>query len=801
MLKGPLRVCPRSLEAQHGSFFWIATNGVQVYNLIVSSLSSLFLAKANSMRFSRISLLPAFLTASLAMTLLPTLAGEPELTRDSFSAEQRSYWALQRVAQPGLPVVHNAAWVRNPIDAFVRAQLEARGLAPSPRADNVTLIRRVSLDLIGLPPTPREVEAFMADRSPIAYEKVVDRLLASPQYGERWARHWLDLARYAESEGFKSDETRPNAWRYRDYVIRALNADKPYDRYVQEQIAGDELWPEDPDARVATAFNRHYPDESNARNLLQRRQEILNDITDTVGSVFLGLTYGCARCHNHKFDPILQADYYRLQAFFANIRAADDFVLIPPGAVRHRQEKMAVWNQKTQSIRDEMKALLEPRRKQMVDALFAKYPPEIQSAIVKPAAERTPIEWQMYYKAKPYMNPSDEEVMDNLKDKETSRWSALKQELAKYSDLYPGDLPIGTGIVDVSQQAPETHVLAVGVYDSPGEQVQPGFLSILDPAPAKISAPSGAESTGRRTALAHWLTDPQNPLPARVMVNRLWHYHFGRGIVASPSDFGNMGDRPTHAALLDWLAREFVRQGWSLKAMHRLIVTSNTYQEASLFNETAAKADPQNVWLWRFPRQRLEAEVIRDSALWVSGRLNPKMNGPSVFPELPPGMESRGGWKVTDSAAERDRRSVYVFVRRNTRYPLFEAFDMPDTHESCARRNITTTAPQALSLLNSRLTLEWAQAFAGRVLAAAGASAENQIDMAFRFAYSRRPDDSEKEIAKTFFKRQRNLLSEKPREQLALPANVADCGDPLNAAALVDFCHVLINSNEFVYRN
>jgi hypothetical protein len=752
------------------------------------------------MRPRRILHILALLIPSVSISLIPALAGDAP-ARHSFTAEQRSYWALQKVTRPALPAVHNPGWVRNPIDAFVVSQLEAKGLTPSPPADRVTLIRRVSLDLIGLPPTPEEVEAFLSDRSPNAYENVVDRLLASPNYGERWARHWLDLARYAESEGFKSDETRPNAWRYRDYVIDALNNDKPYDRFVQEQIAGDELWPEDPGARVATAFNRHYPDESNARNLLQRRQEILNDITDTVGSVFLGLTYGCARCHNHKFDPILQADYYRLQAFFANIRAMDDFALIGPQAIRRRQEQMTVWEEKTQSIRNEMSAIVAPKRKQMVDELFAKYPLEIQDAILKPAGERTPIEWQMYYKAKPYMNPSDDEVVENLKEKDKSRWSNLNAELTKYANLYPGDLPVGTGIADVSRQAPETHLLSVGVYDAPKEKVEPGFLTILDPSPARISTPSGIESTGRRTALASWLTDPQNPLPARVMVNRLWHYHFGRGIVATPSDFGSMGERPTHPALLDWLASELVRRRWSPKAMHRLIVTSNTYQQSSVFNETAAKADPQDLWFWRFPRQRLEAEVIRDSALWVSGRLNLEMSGPSIFPELPPGMESRGGWRVTDSVPERDRRSVYVFVRRNTRYPLFEAFDMPDTHESCARRNVTTTAPQALSLLNSRLTLEWAQAFAGRVLAAAGASTEDQIDTAFRLAYSRRPESSEKEIAKAFFKRQRDLLSEKPQDQLAMPTASSASSDPLSAAALVDFCHVLINSNEFVYRN
>src|SRR5262249_26482364 len=328
----------------------------------------------------------AFASAALAMGFDVAIAAPKE-----FTPEERSYWAFQPVVTSRVPQARDSHWVRNPIDAFILSELETKGLRPSPAADRITLLRRVTLDLIGLPPAPEEVEAFLNDSSPQAYEKVVNRLLESPHYGERWARHWLDLARYAESEGFKSDETRPNIWRYRDYVIRAFNQDKPYDRFVREQIAGDELWPGYLDARLATAFNRHYPDESNARNLLQRRQEILNDITDTVGSVFTGLTFGCARCHDHKFDPILQADYYRLQAFFANTRAADDVLLTGPGALEGYQKRLAVWEEKTRDVRSAMKAILEPRRKEIVDELFAKYPPEIQAAITKSDAERTPI--------------------------------------------------------------------------------------------------------------------------------------------------------------------------------------------------------------------------------------------------------------------------------------------------------------------------------------------------------------------------------------------------------------------------
>ncbi|HEY3132660.1 MAG TPA: DUF1549 and DUF1553 domain-containing protein [Acidobacteriota bacterium] len=765
----------------------------------------------------------AFLAVVLAAFCLP-LISNARAQSDLFSPEQRKHWAFQRIVRPEVPPVKNTKWVRNPIDAFILAEMRARGVEPSPPADKITLLRRASFDLVGLPPTIEEVTAFLADKSPNAFDKVVERLLASPHYGERWARHWLDLARYAESEGFKSDETRPNVWRYRDYLIRAFNEDKPYDRFIKEQIAGDELWPEDFEARIATSFNRHYPDESNARNLMQRRQEILNDITDTVGSVFLGLTFGCARCHDHKFDPILQADYYRLQAFFAHVRAADDIVLAPAHVVEDYRQRLAVWEEKTRSIRAEMEAIEAPKRKEILDDFIVKYPPEIRAAIAKPPSERTPIEWQMYYKAKPYLDPKSHAyeaptstVVKSLKGESKKRWEELKAELDKYRPLYPGELPIGTGIVDAGRQAPKTFILFGGVYNSPYEEVQPGFLTLLDSNPAKITPPERVESTGRRTALANWLVDPQNPLTSRVIVNRLWHYHFGQGLVGTPSNFGLVGDRATHPKLLDWLATEFMRHGWSIKYVHRLIVTSNAYRQSSGYREAAAKIDPTNRLLWRFPRKRLEGEVIRDAALSVSGLLNPKMGGPSIFPEVPAGMESRGGWKATADPAERNRRSIYVFVRRNTRYPMFETFDMPDTHESCPRRNVTTSPLQALTMLNNKLALEWAESFAGRVLQRAGRDRNAQVDLAYRLAYSRPPDTAERESALSFFSRHGAIVAERAAAggKLAMPAfqtqplspvekqhsAALEKLDPVEAATLVDFCHMLINANEFVYRN
>src|SRR5215469_17862012 len=402
------------------------------------------------------------------------------LAADTFTQRQRDFWSFQKMKLQTPPAVKHSAWPHNPIDRFIAARLEVKGIEPGPAAAKVTLLRRATFDLTGLPPTPEEVSAFLADNSAQAFEKVVDRLLASPQYGERWGRHWLDLARYAESEGFKADETRPNAWRYRDYVIQSFNHDKPYDRFVQEQIAGDELWPDSPEARVATGFHRNYPDESNARNLQQRRQEILDDVTDATGAVFLGLTYGCARCHNHKFDPILQADYYRLQAFFANTAADDHIAMLPPAEVAAFREKKAVWENNTKAVRDQIAALLAPIKDRNRKEYFDKYPPEIQAMILKPAAGRTPYEWQMFAKAKPYLEMPDEDAAKQLKGDAKKSYDTLHGELSKFNDIDPGELPEGMGMHDLGRNAPVTRVLAVGVYDAYKEEVQPGFLTLLD---------------------------------------------------------------------------------------------------------------------------------------------------------------------------------------------------------------------------------------------------------------------------------------------------------------------------------
>lgn len=726
-------------------------------------------------------LLPAGLgVAALLMAADSTTAPEPK--QKEFTAMQRRWWAFQPVTKPPVPAVKNQAWVKNDIDAFILAKLEAKGISPSEPADKITLLRRASLDLTGLPPTPDEVQAFLADDSPNAWAKVVDRLLASEHYGERWARHWLDLARYADSEGFKSDETRPNIWRYRDYVIQSLNADKPYDRFVKEQIAGDELYPGDPQAVIATGFNRHFPDESNARNLMQRRQELLQDVTDVVGLTFMGLTMGCAKCHDHKFDPILQKDYYRLQAFFANTRIEDNKTLVDTKEQQEYAQKRAVWEAKTKEIREEISKLLEPARQSLWKDGYDKFPPEVQAALDTPAEKRNPFQWHMYYKARPQVEFSDEAVGKKLKGEPAKRYKALHAELAKFDGIKPADLPVAQTMIDNESESPKTHVLAVANYAVPQYEVQPGFLSILDPAPAKISKPDSGIGSGRRSALANWLADAGNPLSTRVIVNRVWHYHFGRGIVGTPSDFGMMGERPSHPELLDYLTTNFTGNGWSLKKLHRMILLSNTYQQSSTHKELAAKVDPDNKLFWRFQRRRLEGETVRDAILQVSGALNTKMYGPGVFPPLPPGVVTRGGWNTEEDAVEANRRSVYVFVRRNTRYPMFESFDMPDTHESCARRNNTVSAGQALELLNNELVLGWAQDLAKRVQNDAGMTPEAQVERAWKLVYARAPKPDETKVALDFLQSHDQITGNRQ-------------------TSMVDLCHMLLNSNEFLYMN
>ncbi|HXG13014.1 MAG TPA: DUF1549 and DUF1553 domain-containing protein [Gemmataceae bacterium] len=709
-------------------------------------------------------------------------------------------WAFTPPRKVPLPEVKNKDWVANPIDAFILARLEADGLTPSARADKLTLLRRVTFDLTGLPPTPEEQAAFLADNAPDAYLRVVDRLLASPRYGERWAQHWLDLVRYAETDGFKADDLRPNAYRYRDYVIRALNQDLPYDRFVRQQLAGDELEPDNPEALTAAGLNRLWPDEYNAANLEQRRQEILDDVTETTALVFLGLTFGCARCHDHKFDPILQTDYYRLQAFFAPLLPSDDRPALDPAQEQEYRRRLAAWEEATRPIRQEMEALLAGKREEMGKYALTKFRPEIQQAYLTPEEQRTPYQKQIAYMAGLQVRRAEQEAPTKMTGEKKQRYQELEKKLAAMTPGRPEPLPTLMTVTDVGREAPPTHVLDGGDWRKPRQEVQPGFPDFLGGGTPDTRLDGDRPSTGRRAALARWLTRPDHPLTARVIVNRLWQHHFGRGIVATPNDFGSQGEPPTHPELLDWLAVELVENGWSLKHLHRLMVTSSAYCQTSLLdpnNPAQARAqeiDPGNALLWRARRWRLEGEAIRDAMLSVAGDLNLRMHGPSARPPLPEGI-SKYAWKPDPRPEDYNRRSVYVLVKRNLRYPLFDTFDQPDLHNSCACRPTTTSAPQALLLLNGEFTLERARQWAARLLARFPRDERSLVAYAYQAAWGRVPSDDEIRLGLRFIEEQAGRAADDMVPSAGLPEGV----DRRRAAAVADFCHAVLNANEFLY--
>ena len=626
----------------------------------------------------------------------PSGGGARELGKPS--EEARRHWAFQRMKKPSSPSVRVASWVKSPVDAFVLAKLEEHGWKPAPQADRRDWLRRVTFDLTGLPPSPEEVEAFVADETPGADERVVDRLLASPQYGERWAQHWLDVVRYAETEGYEYDRNIPDAWRYRDYVIRSLNSDKSFDRFLTEQVAGDEIGPDDPECQTASTFHRLGPVRRNAGNpeIALSRNEVLTERTDILGSAFLGLTVGCARCHDHKLEPIAQKDYYRLQAYLA---ATDEknVVLAP-------ESERAAWE-------------VENRKLMAVAAALKK------RIKVAPASER----------------------------------ARLKDELEELEDRTPGSLPTIPGTWNDFAHRTDVHVLRRGVWENKGDRVgprPPGVLVAADlpELPADVKDP--------RTRLARWLADPANPLTARVFVNRIWQHHFGAGLVKTVNDFGTKGDRPSHPELLDWLASTFVEGGWRLKPIHRLIVLSNTYRQSSHSPTAveAGRADPENRLLWHFSRRRLSAEELRDAMLAASGRLNLKAGGPSVMvpvdAELVKLLYKPSQWQPAASPTDYDRRSIYLLAKRNLRLPFLETFDAPALLTSCARRESSTHAPQALELLNGRLSNDLAATFARRLLDEAGGDHGRIVERAFRVALGRPPTSEERTISLEFLRDQ-----------------------------------------------
>jgi hypothetical protein len=706
-------------------------------------------------------------------------------------------WALQRLKRPAIPIAR-AGWARNALDAFVQQKLEAKGLAPNTEADRLTLLKRVTYDLTGLAPTPEERDAFLKDDSPNAYEKVVERLLASGHFGERWAQHWLDLVRYSETDGFKIDRYRPDAWRYRDYVIRAFNADLPYNRFMAQQLAGDELEPDNPDALLATGFLRLHPEETNGANYRQIRQDILDDVTEVAGLTFLGLTVGCARCHDHKFDPISQEDYFEMQAFFAGMMPRDAAPLLRGREEKEYQAKMAAWDKATAAIRKEMDNLLVDVSKQVFDESVVGLDEETQKAIKTPENERTSMQMQLAVLGVKQITRKYERMYKRLTGDKRERYDALKKQLDSFDSLKP-EMPTAMAVMDAGPNPPPTFRLGGGDYRRPKREVRPDFLDCIHTKDALIAPPrSNPKTSGRRSAFANWLGEPDHPLTSRVIVNRLWQEYFGKGIVATPSDFGAAGQRPTHPELLDYLASELVAKDWSLKAIHRLIVTSATYRQASTpernpLAAAAAKIDPDNKLLWHTRVRRRDAESIRDLALEASGLLNRRMFDPSACPELPPSiMNNSRAWYPDEKVEDRNRRSIYVFNRRNLMYPLFAAFDGPNRSLSCPTRTATVTAPQALLMLNGEFSIQQARALAVH-LTSRTKDVREMIRLAYGRVLSRDACAEDISRAESFLKQQAERIG-----AADLPEGMSKEIPPAFGAALVDFCHALLNSAEFL---
>ncbi len=813
----------------------------------------------------------------------------------------KTHWAFQPVAHRTAPKTVLASWVRNPIDAFILKKLETKGLKPSPTATRRELIRRVAYDLLGLPPTPEEVAAFEADKSPDAYEKLVDRLLTSPHYGEKWGRHWLDLVRYAETNSYERDNPKPNISKYRDYVIRAFNDDKPYDQFIKEQLAGDEMPTPSTDALTATAYYRLGIWDDEPADVKQAEFDDLDDLVTTTGQAFLGLTLDCARCHDHKLDPIPQKDYYRFASFFRNINrfknggpTDERTCFATPEQKLDYERRLAERTEKTKAKQAEIAAIDEEFRKKfptlvksgdltdlhyryfegtwkgfpIFDPMKPTLTGVLPSNLLTLAPRRRDDNIGFVFEGTlnvpqagdyTFMLDSDDGsrlsingkmVVEKVTDGGQGQEKQGKVHLAAgpvtfHLDFYQGgaefgltvgwsgpnftrrplsalescdergfpslrnaELPILLGpekqkqldtltkekaaleaqdvpaekvlvVSEAGPKAPDMFLLQRGNISTPGDKVEPGFPLCASGGPATVpDPPAGSTTTGRRTALANWLSAPTNPLTARVMVNRLWQNHFGHGLVRTPNDFGLTGARPTHPELLDWLANEFISQGWSFKKMHRLILTSNAYKQSSAPNAKGMAKDPINDLCWRFDMRRLDAEEIRDSILAVSGSLNLTMFGPSIYPEIPKeilaGQSIPGNDWYTAKMKPEDlnRRSIYIHVKRSLIYPLLASFDLPETDRTTPFRFSSTQPTQALSMMNSPLLNKQAEVLAARVRHEVGADPHIFTQRLFSLVMQRPP--TEKEIVQGMALlaklQQRNAKPEQAQTYLSLMA-------------------------------
>ncbi len=751
------------------------------------------------------------------------------------------HWAFLAPKRTAAPKVQAAPWVRNEIDAFILARLEREGIAPSPEADRVTLIRRLSFDLLGLPPTPGEVEAFVNDPSPDAYEKLVDRLLASPHYGERWGRHWLDLARYADSDGYEKDGGRPFAWRYRNWVIDALNADLPFDRFTIEQLAGD-LLPEESvvrsplsvveqekepprttdyglrtDRLIATGFHRNtLTNKEGGIDAEQFRVEAVVDRVSTTAQVWLGLTVGCARCHDHKYDPISQREFYQLLAFFNSDKEVD--VPAPlPGELASYEKKKAEFDKK----KGELQAAVAKYRKEELPAVQQKWEAELKLPELRKLSENL--------RAVLLIEPDkrDAKQKKELTDfyaKQDKRFAELTKAVTEHNRTAPALSTAPTLALDSPRK---THVMIRGDFLRPGVEVQPATLSVLPPlSPLGERARGEGVSASTRLDLAHWLVAPDNPLTSRVIVNWVWHKYFGRGLVVSLEDFGTRGERPSHPELLDWLALEFSTPelrnsksetnpnletpnqkpgAWSLKRLHKLIVTSATYRQSSKYRPQLRDKDPLNVLLARQNRLRLEAEILRDNALSASGLLVRTIGGPSVRPPQPAGVSeltyaNSARW-VESKGPDRYRRGMYTWFQRTSPYPMLMTFDAPDANVCVVRRDRSNTPLQALTLLNDAVFVECAQALARRIVDEEKGGTPERVRFAFRLCLGRPPTPEEEQRLGRLFEDLLKMCQANPEAAGKLAGPRTPPGvDAAEVAAWAAFARTIMNLDEFVTR-
>ncbi len=709
---------------------------------------------------------------------------------ESHQFEQaRSHWSFQPLERPSPPAIRNAALaakVRNPIDAFVFAKLDEGGWTPSSAAKPRQLLRRAFLDLTGLPPTIEEQEAFLADPSPSGMDLVIEDLLARRTYGERWARHWLDLVRYADTNGYERDAIKPSVWRYRDYVIRSFNEDKPFDRFVIEQIAGDELPDVSPETLIATGFHRLGPWDDEPADPLTDRYDQLDDLVRTTSEVFLGLTLGCARCHNHKFEPLTASDYYSMAAVYTPLERpqADRTELLRPIGHRADLDALDARDQRIREIEDQIEAIRNRARSEFLRSGRSSLPERAVVAFETPEEERDQVQVSV---VKEFFTKLESELVAALPSAARRRISELEERIC---ELHADTPTKGQAYIlhEPRREPPASFLLIRGKASSPGPELEPATPEIVSFKAAFPQWRADNRTSLRRLTLANWIASPENPLTTRVIVNRVWQFHFGEGIVRTPSDFGLVGEPPTHPELLDWLANWFIESRWSIKALHRLIMSSNTYRMSKKWNRDYGATDPANLLLWRMPYRRLEVEAIRDSMLAVSGRLNSKMYGPSMYPYVPAAaLEGSSDpdkiWKAFDEE-DASRRTIYALVKRSLIVPMLEVLDLCDTTKSSAMRNNTAVPTQALTLFNGEFVNRQARYFAQRVATLAGADAHARIDLAFRLALARSPTSQESRALAAFLAAQERELQGGGQDRLD---------------ALAQLCRVIFNMSEFAY--